>query len=543
MKIFYYFEIIVIGIFFHLTFSYIMFDIFFNFKINYGMTPHSPSLKENEIPSKRVSIIIIDGARMDTLFNLISSGKTPFLQEIIEKRGIYGISHTQAPTETYPCITALFTGHFYDGAISLKHYFKNSFILDSVFNESRYSWAFGRDIKFLQKNAKNLEFVDYPLEEYSHYELNDYEMFYTSTKLFENATLNKTLNNMLNQNKIIFVHHLNYSDRIGHLYGPTSKRLKKHFTKLDKYFRQLEQDFNNFYKDNRTTFLITSDHGMNESHNHGDSDPNITRTPFIAWGAGIKHDEYIDEHINKNGVNNTDLSKIIKYEISQIDIPALISGLLAINFPKNSFGIVPIDILNMSDEIKSKILLGNMRQIYEIYKTENDKKSKSILYRPFNPLKHIEQKINDILNHIKNNDYVSSINKILKLIRTIKEGINYAFNYDKFYLKFTIFFGHIIYLIFILLFVEKRAKNELSDYFFSFHRKKMTYISFGIYFFFIVFLFLKHSPFRYYIYTSFPFYFIWRLLVNEKPLIFNYNIIIYVFIIFLFFSLVRNYNI
>ena len=218
------------------------------------------------------------------------------------------------------------------------------------------------------------------------------------------STLNKTLNNMLNQNKIIFVHHLNYSDRIGHLYGPSSKRLKKHFTKLDKYFRQLEQDFNNFYKDNRTTFLITSDHGMNESHNHGDSDPNITRTPFIAWGAGIKHDEYIDEHINKNGVNNTDLSKIIKYEISQIDIPALISGLLAINFPKNSLGIVPIDILNMSDEIKSKILLGNMRQIYEIYKTENDKKSKSILYRPFNPLKHIEQKINDILNHIKNND-------------------------------------------------------------------------------------------------------------------------------------------
>lgn len=125
MKIFYYFEIIIIGIFFHLIFSYSMFDIFFNLKINYGMTPHSPSLNEYEIPSKRLSIIIIDGARMDTLFNLISSGKTPFLQEIIEKRGIHGISHTQAPTETHPCITALFTGYFYDGAVSLRHYLKN----------------------------------------------------------------------------------------------------------------------------------------------------------------------------------------------------------------------------------------------------------------------------------------------------------------------------------------------------------------------------------------------------------------------------------
>jgi len=528
MKIIYYFEIIVIGILFHLIFSYSMLDIFFNFKINYGMTPHPPSLNENEIPSKRVSIIIIDGARMDTLFNLISNGKTPFLKEVIEERGIYGISHTKAPTETYPCITALFTGHFYDGAISLKHYFKKSFILDSVFNESRHSWAFGRDINFLQKNAKNLEFADYPLEEYKVYELNDYEMFYTSTKLFENATLNETLNNMLNQNKILFVHHLNYSDRIGHVYGPTSKRLKNHFKKLDKRFRQLEQDFNNFYKDNRTTFIITSDHGMNESHNHGDSDPNITRTPFIAWGAAIKHDNYIDEYINKNEFNFTDFAKIIKYEINQIDIPALISGLLGINFPKNSLGEVPIDILNLSDEIKSKILLGNMRQIYEIYKIENDKKSKSILYRPFYPLKHIDQKINDILNHIENNDFISSINKILKLIKAIKEGINYVFNYDKLYLKFIVLFGHILYLIFILLFVEKRAKNELSDYFFSFHKEKMTYASFGIYFFFNFFLFLKHSPFRYYIYTSFPCYFIWRLLVNKKPLMFNYNIIIYV---------------
>ena len=135
-------------------------------------------------------------------------------------------------------------------------------ILDSVFNESRHSWAFGREIKFLQKNTKNLEFVDYPLEEYPIDELNDYEMFYTSSKLFENATLNKTLNNMLNQNKIIFVHHLDYSDRIGHAVGPTSERLKKHFAKLDNHFHQLEQDFNNFYKDNRTTFIITSDHGM-----------------------------------------------------------------------------------------------------------------------------------------------------------------------------------------------------------------------------------------------------------------------------------------
>ena len=80
---FFYFLIIFIGIIFHLLYGYSMFDIFFKFPLNYGMTPHSSNLSEDELPSNRVVLLVLDGVRADTFFECISSGKSPFLRNII----------------------------------------------------------------------------------------------------------------------------------------------------------------------------------------------------------------------------------------------------------------------------------------------------------------------------------------------------------------------------------------------------------------------------------------------------------------------------
>ena len=128
--------LLLIGFIFHLLFSYSMFDIFFKFPLNYGMTPHSPDLSEEEILSNRIAIFILDGARSDIFFEIVESGKSPFIKNIIEKRGVYGISHTEIPTETQPCFTAIFSGHFEDGALALKDLSKTNVLLDSIFNES-----------------------------------------------------------------------------------------------------------------------------------------------------------------------------------------------------------------------------------------------------------------------------------------------------------------------------------------------------------------------------------------------------------------------
>ena len=86
---FFYFLLIIIS---YLVFSYFLgysiFDIYYKFSISYGMTPHSPELLEEEIPSKCVVLFLLDGSTSDSFFNSLNMGKTPYLREILEKRGV-----------------------------------------------------------------------------------------------------------------------------------------------------------------------------------------------------------------------------------------------------------------------------------------------------------------------------------------------------------------------------------------------------------------------------------------------------------------------
>jgi len=539
-KICHYTEIIIKGIIFHLIFGYSMFAIYFKFSINYGMTPHSSELSEDEIPAKRVAIIITDGVRADLLYEVISIGETPFLQNIIESKGIYGISHTKAPTETNHCITALFSGHFDDGSITLKRLVNKSIILDSVFNQSRFSLGFGKEICVL-KIGEDLECIPYNKKNYLRrkYELGDYDLLNLNHNFFLNASKNKTLKTKLNQNKIIFAYHMNFTDAIGHVFGGTSNKLRNHLINLDSYFFQLEKDFYDFYKDNKTTFIITSDHGM-INFSHGGSNTNLTRTPFIIWGAGIK----------KNEESKIDFDNF-KYEISQIDIPALISGLLGINFPMNSLGVVPIDIMNISDKIKSKILFGNMMQIYEIYKVHNEKISKSILYKQYHPLLYSEKNIKHILNHINNKDYIEAISKTYDLINSIKKGIEYILHYDRVFLKTIIISGYILWILNLFILVEKKNKNILNVYdFYDLNFIKRTIISVILLLILFVYLYLRLSPLIYYILVFVTCYYLWTIILNieylqsffimKNDIIFTIKYIFtYIIAVLSFWSLVR----
>ena len=101
----------------------------------------------------------------------------------------------------------------------------------------------------------------------------------------------------------------------------------------------------------------------------------------------------------------------MRKDISQIDITALVSGLLGINFPMNSVGTIPLDILDIPDKVKSKILFGNFLELFEIYKIKNDIESKSIIFKPFHPLTDSENKISDIIFDINNEKYIDAMTK------------------------------------------------------------------------------------------------------------------------------------
>ena len=72
-------------------------------------------------------------------------------------------------------------------------------------------------------------------------------------------------------------------------------------------------------------------------------DPDNTRTPLIVWGAGIRQpirdatfSQVTDDYSKPWG-----LSHILRRDVEQADIAALMSALLGTFWPVNSVGILP----------------------------------------------------------------------------------------------------------------------------------------------------------------------------------------------------------
>jgi phosphatidylinositol glycan class N len=155
----FFYSLLVISLFIGFSFllGYSLFDVNYKFSISYGMTPHSPELSEDEIPSKRVVLFLLDGSTSDTFYKASNMGQTPYLREILEKRGIFGYARTMAPTESIPCLTAISTGHYQDGSLALKHLSDQKVTFDTIYNESDHAWGLGEYGCLFQNYSRNMD--------------------------------------------------------------------------------------------------------------------------------------------------------------------------------------------------------------------------------------------------------------------------------------------------------------------------------------------------------------------------------------------------
>ena len=512
---FYYFLIIFIYIIFHLIIGYSMIDIFYKFPLNYGMTPHSSNLTEKEIPSNRVVLIILDGVRADTFFESVSSGKSPFLRNIVTKRGVYGISHSKVPTESGPCFTAICSGHLEYASLILKDLSDEEVIFDSIFNQTKYSFGIGKDSCKFGKIAKQLECFN--KEGYNGYPQDCILIDELIAKMSETKyNKNNELYKRLTSNKIAFIIHIEDTDGKGHFWGPKTESMFNYLIRLDSYYEKLEKFFKDFYNDDKTTFIITSDHGMDMQRGHGDGKPDCTRTPFVIWGSGIRKAIYRDKKPdNEDTPSNWTLDNYVRNDINQIDIAPLIAGLLGINYPINSLGIIPLNILNVNDKIKSKLLYGNMMELLELYKIKDDIESKAIIYKAFGPLINYNKLKKNILDNVVKGYYSSAINETNNFIDLTLQGIDYLFHYDRAYLKTIVFLGYISWMIYLIIFIQMKNENVLNKFFY--YNKEQTIINtifMVILICLFIYLILRISPFMYFIYTLFPCYFLWRIVAN-----------------------------
>ncbi|KAI0161637.1 GPI ethanolamine phosphate transferase 1 [Hypoxylon sp. FL1284] len=540
------FRFLAIAMVFHLIYIYSIFDIYFVSPIVSGMQLFGLERPAGaKAPADRLVLFVGDGLRADKAFQAhpepfakSEQDKTPrplapYLRSRVLEHGTFGVSHTRVPTESRPGHVALIAGLYEDVSAVATGWKLNPVNFDSVFNRSAHTWSWGSpDILPMFEHGATPGRIDaycYSAEEedFSKDALElDLWVFDHVKDFFAAAEQNKTLNDALRQDRIVFFLHLLGLDTTGHSYRPYSQEYLRNIKVVDEGVKEITELFQKFYGDDRTAFVFTADHGMSDWGSHGDGHPDNTRTPLIAWGSGIAkpdvyqgviapgHDEYSSDW---------NLDQVKRNDVQQADVAALMSYLVGIDFPANSVGELPLSYLSAGIKEKAEASLVNAQEILEMYKVkEVTKEVSEIRYQPFKPFSEGNasspaNRVASIRGLVENGRYEEAIEESAALMKMGLEGMRYLQTYDWLFLRALITIGYLGWMAYALSTVmdqhvlqgTTQPSRTLGGTVFFSSILVMLYSSFII----------SRSPLTYYAYAFFPVFFWEEIFARKDTLI------------------------
>lgn len=457
--------IIAAGMVIHAIFFFSIFEIYFATPLVNGMTPHRSPLTP---PAKRLVFIVADGLRADKIMELLPDGQSPapFLRNIIQSDGLWGVSHAAVPTATRPGHVALTAGFYEDPTSVAKDLQGKEVLFDTVFNESRYTWSWDTP-KFLSKvtggNPNRMFSKKYPGHMKWLAGINAEDMdswvFRETHKLLEEAKTDAILNAKMAEDQVLFFLHLGGLDHSGYIVRPSSEAYLNHITFVDEGVRKIYEGFEEHYNhDGKTAYVFTSDHGMTDWGAHGDGTPDETLTPLIAWGPGLRKRSKETRQFADGLSKAWSLEDVRRTDMKQASMAAFLAALVGIPFPMNAVLPVPDQMFNITDHEMSEMLLANLRQLLaqcEALRDDRARTSLKIAFRPFKPLSPdaVVNLLSDIRNKIDAKQYVEAITEAKRGIDLALEGIRYFTTYDRQNLWFSImssYVGWIVYLLTLL---------------------------------------------------------------------------------------------
>lgn len=225
-----------------------------------------------------------------------STSPAPFIRSLIQS-GVaeWGVSHTRVPTESRPGHVALIGGMHEDVSAVTRGWQVNPVAFDSVFNQSSHVYSFGSpDILPMFKEGaadpSSVKTWSYgaEAEDFSADAVHlDLWVLDQLKVLLANATTSPSLDSNLRAPGTVLFLHLLGCDSTGHSYRPHGPEYHRNIRVVDYVVEQTVKLLSEFFGDDETAFVFTADHGMSSKGNHGDGEPDNTRTPLVAWGAGI----------------------------------------------------------------------------------------------------------------------------------------------------------------------------------------------------------------------------------------------------------------
>lgn len=537
---------ILISLSFHLLYTASIFDIYFTSPVVHPARRFSPQDAFIDAdahrapvgaPADRLVLIVGDGLRADTLFkrhspsllpawatpDVLSTGQVgaaaallpaknwtrdhtvdtltrdidtfdpaPFLRHAAQNRGAWGVSHTRVPTESRPGHVALIAGMYEDVSAVTKGWKLNPVSFDSVFNQSSHTFAFGSpDILPMFATGATPNKVD--MQSYAEEEEDftsdatelDVWVLDRLRELLQRGETNATLSEQLRRPKTVFFLHLLGLDTTGHTYRPKSAEYVGNLMVVDAIAAATEQLLASFYGpegSDRTAYVFTADHGMSNKGNHGDGEPDNTRTPLIAWGAGIrkpraeagKQTWRIAEQEQDDYYQGWhELDNLWREDVEQADITPLMSALLGINIPANSEGMLPLDYLDIPAEEAARAMLANALEMLEVYRVKHIQRSRRMLrYVPFPGLPSEgdslpgTQDARAIRDKLAAGAYLHVIKDCEILIQKAAEGARYLQMYDWLLLVSIIVTGYLGSMAYSATFLLRHyvlTPDQLSD--------------------------------------------------------------------------------
>lgn len=546
-----------LAVIFHLIYTYSIFDIYFVSPIVSGMRSFGVDRPAGtSAPSQRLVLFVADGLRADKAFQAFPDPSpeneipaeqqqqqqqsseelirlSPFIRSKVLSQGTFGVSHTRVPTESRPGHVALIAGLYEDVSAVTTGWQLNPVNFDSVFNRSRHTWSWGSpDILPMFKEGAVPGRVD--ADSYGE-ELEDFnaDATYLDTwvfdkvhDLFESAKTDPELDAKLRQDKLVFFLHLLGLDTTGHGYRPYSKEYLHNIKVVDRGVQAVTKLVEDFYGDDKTSFIFTADHGMSDLGSHGDGHPDNTRTPLVAWGSGVARPVTSTSGIapgHEDGFSSDwGFDHVQRHDVEQADVAALMAYLVGVDYPVNSVGQLPLDYLDASPKEKALAALANTQGILEMYRVKEEQKRASVLrYVPFEPLSgdgetSIEGRIANLDALISNGAYENSITLSHELLIVGLEGLRYLQTYDWLFLRTIVSLGYLGWIAYALTTViDLHVLHGTSDA----HRTtaSTTFFSSILVALFSVLLY-QGSSWRYYFYGFFPIFFWEEVFARRKAL-------------------------
>ncbi|CAG9796563.1 unnamed protein product [Diatraea saccharalis] len=517
----------ILGLCIHIIFLFSIFDIYFKSPIVKNVVPYQP---QHVALADRLVLFVVDGLRAESFVNYTTM---PYLRTVANTYGRWGISNTRMPTESRPGHVAIIAGFYEDPSSVMKGWKENPVDFDSVFNQSYYTWCWGAYdiVDIFTKGGINDHIFTKKFDPYDQTFSTDKNTTYQDKWVFNNvneflnnAKYDPGINEKLHASKIIFFLHLLGTDTSGHTHKPKTESFLTTLRHVDEGIRQIEEVIRKFYNDDgRTTFLMTSDHGMTDWGSHGAGHAFETETPYVLWGSGIHQAKR-----SKIDPGNLNMSLNHRFDISQADLAPLMSTVLSIPVPVNSVGRVPLEIMDLTIINKAKAIYSNSRQLaaqYDKKRQAVEENAWSILYKPYEPFN--KKKFTEIIEFTEKLMRSESLEDFEKLIILSEEiiqlslsGLEYYQNYYQRPLLVLVtlsFIGWIVYLMKSLL--EQNVKVQINSSDLKNHKNdnsgfiqslRWPYILFLLTVFIITGLvYAQKFPLQYYIYTLTPL-FLWK---------------------------------